>query len=154
MVEFGQDVVRFHLDTLLLRLTPQQAFEYQPIGEVPARPADKLEPDERARILDEILVILAGAGVPTPEQTYKQDGGFALALSDIRRALAERTVALQQAGAFRTALNAANDVCRSMHAIVERQGVQTNWEGFGVKLQAALLQQHALLYPKTEETTV
>jgi hypothetical protein len=36
-------------------------------------------------ILDDVLLLLSGQGFPTPEKTYKLDGGWRLALSDLRR---------------------------------------------------------------------
>jgi len=35
--------------------------------------------------LDDVLVLLSSQGFPTPERTYKLDGGWGLALSDLRR---------------------------------------------------------------------
>jgi hypothetical protein len=41
--------------------------------------------DHVFNILDDVLVLLSGQGFPTPERTYKLDGGWGLALSDLRR---------------------------------------------------------------------
>jgi hypothetical protein len=41
--------------------------------------------DHVSNILDDVLVLLSGQGFPTPERTYKLDGGWGLALSDLRR---------------------------------------------------------------------
>jgi len=49
------------------------------------------EQDHTWGILDDMLVFLAGQGVPTPERTYKFDGGWALAMSDLRRYTATLT---------------------------------------------------------------
>ena len=49
--------------------------------------SDDLMKAQRDVILDEILVTLAGCGVATPEKTYKHDGGVALAMADIKRAI-------------------------------------------------------------------
>lgn len=43
-------------------------------------------------------------------------------------------------------LRAANDICRTMSSITERQGKATNWEGFKSKLDQQLDIQHKLLY--------
>jgi hypothetical protein len=41
--------------------------------------------DHVFNILDDVLVLLSGQGFPTPERTYKLDGSWGLALSDLRR---------------------------------------------------------------------
>lgn len=41
--------------------------------------------DHTWQILDDILVFLAGRHVPTPERTYKLDGGWQLAKGDLQR---------------------------------------------------------------------
>jgi hypothetical protein len=41
--------------------------------------------DHVFNILDDALLLLSGQGFPTPERTYKLDGGWGLALSDLRR---------------------------------------------------------------------
>ena len=46
-------------------------------------------------------------------------------------------------------VQSANNVCRSMHAIVERDGRDTNWEAFERLLSDELKAQHALLWPTT-----
>lgn len=45
------------------------------------------------------------------------------------------------------ALAKANDICRSMHAIAERAGEETNWEAFRDRLDVALKEQHAIMFP-------
>lgn len=149
-----------------------------------AAPAEKtavafLAKSERDLMLDDILALLAEAGVPTPEETYKVDGGWSLALSDIRRALADlkglqdwwnynpsllqrhlkeahealEEKSQQESAALRDwwlpVLQRANDLCRSMHAIAEREGKETNWEGFQAQLAGALAEQHEILHPAT-----
>ena len=37
------------------------------------------------QILDDVLLLLAGQYYPTPERTYKLDGGWSLALADLKR---------------------------------------------------------------------
>ena len=46
------------------------------------------------------------------------------------------------------ALRRANDICRSMHSIAERDGLETNWPAFRTRLTQELDVQHALLFPK------
>lgn len=133
-----------------------------------------LSKSERDLMLDDILALLAEAGVPTPEETYKADGGWSLALADIRRALADLKglqdwwnynpsllqrqlkdahEALEKSQQENTALREwllpvlrrANDLCRSMHAITEREGKETNWPPFRAELEGALAEQHELL---------
>lgn len=41
-------------------------------------------------MLDDMLVLLAEFHYPTPEKTYKADGGWALAISDMQRCLREK----------------------------------------------------------------
>lgn len=41
-------------------------------------------------ILRDVLELLAGAGIPTPERGYALDGGWSLALSDLRRLVNDR----------------------------------------------------------------
>jgi len=43
------------------------------------------EQDHTWSILDDMLVFLSGQGVPTPERTYKFDGGWTLAMADLRK---------------------------------------------------------------------
>lgn len=50
----------------------------------------------RDQILDDVLVLLAGAGIATPERTYKADGGWGLALSDLKKLVADRVSILEQ----------------------------------------------------------
>ena len=41
--------------------------------------------DHVLQILDDVLLLLAGQYYPTPERTYKLDGGWSLALADLKR---------------------------------------------------------------------
>lgn len=41
--------------------------------------------DHAWHILDDVLLLLAGQHYPTPEGTYKLDGGWSLALADLKR---------------------------------------------------------------------
>ena len=43
------------------------------------------------------------------------------------------------------ALKSANSLCRSMSAIADREGEQTNWESFRNKLTESLALQHTVL---------
>jgi len=42
---------------------------------------------ERASVLADVLVLLSGFGQPTPERGYVADGGWSLALGDVRRCI-------------------------------------------------------------------
>jgi len=53
------------------------------------RTASDVLKDHMFSILDDVLVLLSGQGFPTPEKTYKLDGGWGLALSDLRRCFNE-----------------------------------------------------------------
>lgn len=44
------------------------------------------------------------------------------------------------------ALLSANDLCRSAHAIAEREGKNTNWKAFKARLSKSLKVQHAAIY--------
>lgn len=50
-----------------------------------------------------------------------------------------------------TTLAEANEVCRSAHEIAKRDGAETNWEAFRNRLRVALANQHAIMYPKSED---
>lgn len=47
------------------------------------------------------------------------------------------------------ALVHANQMCRSMNSIVEREGKDTNWAAFRARLKDCLELQHKIMYPKT-----
>jgi len=64
------------------------------------------------------------------------------------------TITEQQRDALKPYLDAliqANQLCRSMNSIAEREGKQTNWVAFKKQLSEALLVQHQLMYPKTNQ---
>lgn len=42
-------------------------------------------------------------------------------------------------------LSSANDLCRSLHAVVKRQGIQTNWEALLTQLEKSLKLQHDVM---------
>jgi len=63
-----------------------------------------------------------------------------LELSQIATAKTAREIEL------RNVLERANDVCRSMHAIAEREGAETNWPAFKAQLKAALQEQFAFIH--------
>lgn len=46
------------------------------------------------------------------------------------------------------AVQKANNICRSMHAIAGREGGDANWPALQVKLNEILDEQHAILHPK------
>ena len=49
-------------------------------------------------------------------------------------------------------LKEANDIIRSFHAIIERKGMNTNWDGVKMQVDKILLKQHEILYPKPKTT--
>ena len=55
------------------------------------------------QILGDVLVLLAGQGYPTPERGYKLDGGWSLALADLRRCFGELRAKLAAVEAERDA---------------------------------------------------
>jgi hypothetical protein len=104
--------------------------------------------DHVFNILDDALLLLSSQGLPTPEKTYKLEGGWGLALSDLRRCFdqhrarvaeleAERDEA--RAGESRAveALKVAYDAAEQWHGSVE-------WEGREYT-QAVLHACHAVL---------
>jgi hypothetical protein len=62
--------------------------------------------DHVLNILDDVLVLLSGQGFPTPERTYKLDGGWALALSDLRRCFDQHRARIAELEAERDAAKA------------------------------------------------
>jgi hypothetical protein len=48
------------------------------------------------------------------------------------------------------ALMSANELCRSVHAIAERNGEKTNWTAFKKKLSKSLSIQHKVIYKETQ----
>lgn len=62
-----------------------------------------------------------------------------LELSQVTRARTNRDMA------FELALREAHNVCRSMHAIVDRKGKETNWGSFKNILEDALENQAIIL---------
>lgn len=57
-------------------------------------------------ILDDVLLLLAGQHYPTPERTYKLDGGWSLALADLKRCFADLRAKLALVEAERDAARA------------------------------------------------
>lgn len=62
--------------------------------------------DHMVSILDDVLVLLSGQGFPTPERTYKLDGGWGLALSDLRRCFDQHRARIAELEAERDAARA------------------------------------------------
>jgi len=62
--------------------------------------------DHVFNILDDVLLLLSGQGFPTPEKTYKLDGGWGLALSDLRRCFAQHRARIVELEAERDAARA------------------------------------------------
>ena len=52
---------------------------------------------------------------------------------------------------IKQALENANDLCRSMHAIARRKGESTNWDAFLKQLEAGLIFQHQVMYPPKDQ---
>lgn len=81
----------------------------------PASPTVANDATVRDQILDDVLALLAGAGIPTPERGYKADGGWGLALSDLKKAF-EKVRRLQQANAdLRKARESAVEQAKRQH---------------------------------------
>ena len=55
------------------------------------------------------------------------------------------TATTQREAVLETALRDANELCRSMNAIVEREGKDVNWDAFRNQLGMQLELQHILL---------
>jgi hypothetical protein len=70
------------------------------------RTASDVLKDHVFSILDDVLVLLSGQGFPTPEKTYKLDGGWGLALSDLRRCFNEHRARIGDLEAERDAARA------------------------------------------------
>lgn len=68
-------------------------------------------------ILDDVLLLLAGQYYPTPERTYKLDGGWSLALADLKRCFGDLRADLALAKA---ALDAERTGVARLRAEVER----------------------------------
>jgi len=65
-----------------------------------------------------------------------------LELSQFATATPHRQIVL------RAALDNANGLCRSMHAIVSRNQKDTNWKAFKKQLKEGLSIQHKAMYPE------
>lgn len=65
-----------------------------------------------------------------------------LELSQFTKATTAKELKLQEL------LKGANNICRSMSAIVKRQGNETNWEAFGNQLDVQLEAQHKFMFPE------
>ncbi|MFN8941559.1 MAG: hypothetical protein ACK5ZJ_17645 [Acidobacteriota bacterium] len=95
-------------------------------------------------ILDDVLLLLSRQGFPTPERTYKLDGGWGLALSDLRRCfdqyrariaelVAERDAALNRAREARETaenyLGHCGAACKQLEAVeAERDAAKADLE--------------------------
>jgi hypothetical protein len=73
--------------------------------------------DHVFNILDDVLVLLSGQGFPTPERTYKLDGGRGLALSDLRRCFDEYRTRIVDLEAERDAAKAGE--ARAVEALTQ-----------------------------------
>jgi hypothetical protein len=45
----------------------------------------------------------------------------------------------------------ANDILRSINSIVERKGINTNWEGLDKKIKIILKEQHKYMFPTIKD---
>lgn len=85
------------------------------------------------QILDDALLLLAGQGYPTPERTYKLDGGWSLALADLKRCFGELRAKLAAVEAERDAARAgearAVEVLRAAYDAAEEWHGSVEWEG-------------------------
>jgi len=75
--------------------------------------------DHVSNILDDVLVLLSGQGFPTPERTYKLDGGWGLALSDLRRCFDQYRARIADLEAERDAARAGE--ARAVEALEAEQ---------------------------------
>jgi hypothetical protein len=77
-------------------------------------------------ILDDVLLLLAGQYYPTPERTYKLDGGWSLALADLKRCFADLRAKLALAEADRDAARKRVQECetRMMRYAIELAEMQ------------------------------
>lgn len=82
----------------------------------PSSPTVANDATVRDQILDDVLALLAGAGIPTPERGYKADGGWGLALSDLKKLVADRVSILEQA---RRMAQANDDLRKARQRAVE-----------------------------------
>jgi hypothetical protein len=71
--------------------------------------------DHLFNILDDVLLLVSGQGFPTPEKTYKLDGGWGLALSDLRRCFNEHRARIAELEAERDAAKA--EAARAVEAL-------------------------------------
>lgn len=70
----------------------------------------------------------------------------ALQMREYLQRLHERAVLAHEAPELFAELMQANDLLRSVSAIVERDGADTNWSGLEDRVSERLKAQHALLY--------
>lgn len=76
----------------------------------------------------DVLVLLAKAGIPTPERGYANDGGFALVLSDLDRLVKERDEATEQNACLTPRYQEAMDMLAALedpHEICDDMGRRT-----------------------------
>ena len=52
---------------------------------------------------------------------------------------------------YKEMLFEANDVLRSAHSVASRDGLQTNWQAFRELLDKTLKDQHAVLWPSSDQ---
>ena len=93
----------------------------------------------------EIVEIFAGA-IFGNRQGDPQPMGIDI-LWEIKQEIGRQTPRQPTDDELSDALAKANDICRSMHAIAERAGEDTNWEAFRDRLDVALKEQHAIMFP-------
>jgi len=92
-------------------------------------------------ILDDVLLLLAEQYYPTPERTYKLDGGWSLALADLKRCFADLRAQLAAAEAERDAARSASQKDRE-------------WLGRALEKQAEYLGQSQMLVAERDAARV
>jgi hypothetical protein len=111
--------------------------------------------DHVFNILDDVLLLLSGQGFPTPERTYKLDGGWGLALSDLRRCFDRHRTRIAELEAERDAARAgearAVEALRKLHSAASYVAEECNEDDWTVDQQAMLNLHEALDAVDVEE---
>jgi len=103
---------------------------------------------QKAETLDAILVELAGRGVPTPEKTYKSDGGLPQALSDIRRAITDRNPLLREGADM---LDFTANTMEEAQARIKELEAESQYNFDAANALAAVLADHKEQYAQLQQ---